>query len=159
MKHIKTANTWNLAVSAQPHIPTLSLSIKISFQTYRGPSAGALLGWRSASFFSHFSTLGTAGLALSADPLTFFKAQPCTRKQHIFWFSLGDVSLDFMTQIGTSMAVFSSFKMVFKQSEMIPIRAMIQVFIFQFNLNSHNAITISLIPNIKQFTFHYTSNN
>jgi len=51
------------------------------------------------------------------------------------------------------------FKMVFKQSGMIPIRAMIQVFIFQFNLNPHNTITISLIPNIKQFTFHHTSNN
>ncbi|QCD90584.1 hypothetical protein DEO72_LG4g1541 [Vigna unguiculata] len=60
--------------SAQPQIPTLSLSIKISFQTCRGPSVEAPLGWRLASFFSHFSMLGTAGLALCADPVAFFKA-------------------------------------------------------------------------------------
>jgi len=56
--------------------PALSLGIYFSFQTCRGPNAGAPLGWRSVPFFSHFSTLGTAGLALSADPLAFFNAQP-----------------------------------------------------------------------------------
>jgi len=76
MKYIKTTNTWNLTANAQPQIPTLSLSIEILFQTCRGPNAWAPLGWRSASFFSHFSTLSTAGLTLSANPLAFFKAQP-----------------------------------------------------------------------------------
>jgi len=61
MKHIKTANTWNLAANAQPQIPTLNLSIKF-VSDLQGPSVGAPLGWRSASFFSHFSTPGSAGL-------------------------------------------------------------------------------------------------
>jgi len=51
------------SVGAQPHSSRI-------FQCQ------APLGWRSASFFSHFSALGTAGLALSADPLAFFKAHP-----------------------------------------------------------------------------------
>jgi len=158
MKHIKTTNTWNLATSTQPQIPTLSLSIKIS--------RPAPLGWRSNSFFSHFSTPGTVGLALSVDPLAFFKAQP--------WILRLILTLENNTYYGFRWEMFQLiswpklapprqcclvFKMVFKQNEMIPIRAMIQVFIFQFNLNPHNAITISLIPNIKQFTFHHTSNN
>jgi len=144
----------------------LNLSIKISFQTCRGPSVGAPLGWRSTSFFSHFSTLGTAGLALSANPLAFFKAQP--------WILRLSLTPENSTDSGFRWEMFHLiswpklappwqcclvFKVVFKQSEMILIRAMIQVLIFQFNLNSHNAITISLIPNIKQFTLHHTSNN
>jgi len=159
MKHIKTANTWNLATNAQPQIPTLSLSIKVSFQTCMGPSTGAPLGWRSASFFSHFSMPGTARLTLSADPLAFFKAQP--------WILRLSLTPENNTYSGFRWEMFHLiswpklappwqcclvFKMVFKQIEMILIRAVIQVFIFQFNLNSHNAITISLIPNIKQFT-------
>ena len=51
MKHIKKANTWNLAANAQPQIPTLSLSIKILFQTYRVPT----LGHRSAGAQPHSS--------------------------------------------------------------------------------------------------------
>jgi len=152
MKHIKTANTSNLAASAQPQIPTLSLSIKISFQTCRGPNAGAPLGWRSASFFLHFSTLGTAELALSVDPLAFCKAQP--------WILRLSLAPENSTDSGFRWEMFHLiswpklappwqccivFKMVFKQSEIIPIRAMIQVFIFQFNLNSYNAFTIPLI--------------
>jgi len=139
---------------------------KISFQTCRGPNAGAPLGWRSASFFLHFSTLGTAGLALSADPLTFFKAQPwilrliLTQENNTdYGFHWEMFHLISWPKLAPSWQCCLVFKMVFQQSEMIRIRAMIQVFIFQFNLNSHNAITISLIPNIKQFTLHHTSNN
>jgi len=166
MKHIKTPNTWNLAVSAQPQIPTLSLSIKILFQTCRGPSAGVPLGWRSTSFFSHFSTLGTAGLALSADPLAFFKTRPWILRLNLapenstyYSFRWEMFNLISWPKLVPPWQCCIFFKMVFKQSKMILIRAMIQVFIFQFNLNSHNAITISLILNIKQFTFHHTSNN
>jgi len=50
-----------------------------------------------------------------------------------------------MTQIGNSLTVLYSFQNGFQAKWMIPIKAMIQVFIFQFNLNSYNAFTIPLI--------------
>ena len=149
MKHIKTANTWNLAANAQPQIPTLSLSIKISFQTCRGPNARAPLGWRSTLILSHFSRLS----------LEFWGSALHQKTTQILVFRWEMFHLISWPKLAPPWQCCLVFKMVFKQSEMIPIRAMIQVFIFQFNLNSHNAITISLIPNIKQFTFHHTSNN
>jgi len=138
MKHIKIANTWNLAANAQPQIPTLNLNIKISFQTCRGPNVGAPLGWHSTLILSHFQ-----GSALN------FEAQPHTRKQHRFWFSLGDVSLDFMTQIGTSMAVLSSFQNGFQAKCSFSNSTSIHTLQSQFHLyqtsNNSHSITLQTI--------------